>query len=153
LRRPLDRGVRVVVAHCASLGDGDDLDLGATKPNFELFARLMDDPRYERTLAADISGVTQANRLDVVATLLARRDWHSRLLNGSDYPLPGVVPLVSLRQLAARGLLQAESVAALAELRNHNVLLFDFVLKRSLGNNGIGFARSVFETRPFFEAT
>jgi hypothetical protein len=27
--------------------------------------------------------------MEVVATLLARRDWHARLLNGSDYPLPG----------------------------------------------------------------
>jgi len=33
------------------------------------------------------------------------------------------------------------------------VLPFDFVLKRSLGNNGAGFARSVLETRPFFEAS
>lgn len=153
LRRPLDNGVRVVVAHCASLGNGEDTERGGVKPNFELFARLMDDPRYAATLAADISSVTQANRLDVVETLLARRDWHARLLNGSDYPLPGVVPLVSLRKLALRGLLVAEALPALAQLRNHNVLLFDFVLKRSLGNNGGGFARSVFETRPFFEAT
>ena len=51
LRRPLDAGVRVVVAHCASLGSGVDLDRGESGPmvpNFELFARLMDDPRYAR---------------------------------------------------------------------------------------------------------
>lgn len=153
LRRPLDAGVRVVVAHCASLGVGADLDRGGTRPNFELFARLMDDSRYGNRLAGDISSVTQANRLDVVASLLARRDWHPRLLNGSDYPLPGVLPLVSLRRLADGGLIDTQAVAPLAELRNHNVLLFDFVLKRSLGNNGAGFARSVFETRPFFEAS
>ena len=41
-------------------------------------------------------------------------------------------------------------VAPLEEILDHNVLLFDFVLKRSLVNNGAGFARSVFETRPFF---
>jgi len=29
----------------------------------------------------------------------------------------------------------------------------DFARERSLGNNGAGFARSVFETRPFFEAS
>ena len=39
----------------------------------------------------------------------------------------------------------------LKELRDHNVLLFDFVLKRSLVNNGAGFARPVFETRAYFE--
>src|SRR5690349_18658692 len=91
-------------------------------------------------------------RLPQVRTLLARRDWHARLLNGSDYPMPGVLPLVSLQRLAAHGFIAREVVAPLAELRNHNVLLFDFVLKRSLGNNGAGFARSVFETRPYFEA-
>ena len=150
LRRPLDAGVRVVVAHCASLGDGVDAD-GAVRPNFELFARLMDDPRYERNLAGDISGVLLANRVDVAAALLSRRDWHARLLNGSDYPLPGVVPITSLPLLAERNLLDPAAVAPLRELRDHNVLLFDFVLKRSLANNGAAFARTVFETRPFFE--
>ena len=150
LRRPLDAGVRVVVAHCASLGSGLDLD-GSMRPNFDLFARLMDDPRYQRNLAGDISAVLQGNRVEVAATLLARRDWHARLVNGSDYPLPGVLPIVSVPLLAERRLLDHAAVAPLKELRDHNVLLFDFVLKRSLANNGAAFARTVFETRPFFE--
>lgn len=152
LRRPLDAGVRVVVAHCASLGTGRDLDVGgkSTVANFDLFARLMDEPRYRDYLAGDISAVTQGNRMEVVATLLARRDWHPRLLNGSDYPLPGVLPIVSLPALVERGLLDPAVVAPLRAIRDHNVLLFDFVLKRSLVNNGAGFARSVFETRPYF---
>jgi len=154
LRRPLDAGVRVVVAHCASLGSGRDLDRGEGGPmrqNFELFARLMDDPRYARNLAGDISAVAQGNRVDVVATLLARREWHSRLLNGSDYPLPGVLPIVSLPLLVERGLLDASAAEPLKELRDHNVLLFDFVLKRSLVNNGSAFSRTVFETRAYFD--
>jgi mannonate dehydratase len=152
LRRPLDAGVRVVVAHCASLGIGRDLDAGGTTTvsNFDLFARLMDEPQYTRNLAGDISAVTQGNRMEVVATLLARGHWHARLLNGSDYPLPGVLPLISLPALVERGLLDPAAVAPLKEIRDHNALLFDFVLKRSLVNNGAGFARSVFETRPFF---
>jgi mannonate dehydratase len=152
LRQPLDAGVRVVVAHCASLGAGRDLDARGSSlvPNFDLFARLMDDPRYTSNLAGDISAVTQGNRMDVVASLLARRDWHTRLLNGSDYPLPGVLPLISLPALVDRGLLDSTAVAPLKEIRDHNALLFDFVLKRSLVNNGAGFARSVFETRPYF---
>jgi predicted TIM-barrel fold metal-dependent hydrolase len=152
LRRPLDAGVRVVVAHCASLGTGRDLDNGGTAqvPNFDLFARLMDERSYTRNLAADISAVTQGNRVDVVATLLARREWHPRLLNGSDYPLPGILPLVSLPLLVKRGLLAPGAVAPLRELRDHNVLLFDFALKRSLALEGAGFPRSVFETRPYF---
>ena len=155
LRRPLDAGVRVVVAHCASLGTGHDLDRDGAPavPNFDLFARLMDEPRYARNLAGDISAVTQGNRMDVVATLLARRDWHARLLNGSDYPLPGVLPLVSLPATRRR------AACSIPWRRRHcrrsattTLLLFDFVLKRSLVNNGAGFARSVFETRSYFAA-
>ena len=153
LRRPLDAGVRVVVAHCASLGEGVDLDNGSAgkRPNFELFARLMDEAQYRGNLFADISAITQANRMDVIAPLLARRDWHHRLLNGSDYPLPGIVPLINLRGLAGRGLLDPASIKPLNEIRQHNVLLFDFVLKRMLASGGTRFAPSVYETAPFFE--
>src|SRR5438552_3506273 len=43
LRRALDHGVRVIVAHCGTLGKGIDLDKGAHGPrvsNFALFTRL-----------------------------------------------------------------------------------------------------------------
>ncbi len=128
LRRPLAAGVRVVVAHCASLGMGFDLDRGGTTrvPNFELFTRLMDDPRYAHNLAGDISAVTQGNRMDVVATLLARRDWHARLLNGSDYPLPGGIAAdFAARPGRARTARPPAAVAPLKEIRDHNALLFD----------------------------
>ena len=154
LRHPLDAGVQVVVAHCASLGMGRDLDRGGELvANFELFGRLMDEPRPRANLRGDISAVTQGNRMDVVEVLLARRDWHPRLVNGSDYPLPGILPLVSLPALVARGLLDPGAAAPLTELRNHNTLLFDFVLKRSLARDGAGFAPAVFATRPFFAPT
>jgi mannonate dehydratase len=148
LRRALEHGVRVVVAHCAS--QGDDLDSDGTRhSSFELFARLMDG--HAPGLYADISAVTQFNRAEVLETLLARPDWHTRLLNGSDYPLPGILPLVSLDQLIRRKLLDAEAKPFLTALREHNPLLFDFTLKRLLRRDGVGFANSVFETRGFFE--
>ena len=154
LRRPLDAGVRVVVAHCASLGHGEELEPGKTggRPpgNFALFARMMDQPQYRQTLFGDISAVVQNNRIDVLEPLLSRRDWQGRLLNGSDYPLPGVVPLIDLHKLVARGLLDAGMVEPLRALRHSNVLLFDLVLKRSLSFKGQRFANEVFETAPFF---
>jgi mannonate dehydratase len=156
LRRALDAGVRVVVAHCASLGVGRDLDRGAGGPpvqNFDLFTRLMDTRAYAGNLYADISAITQGNRMEVIAKLLDRQDWHPRLLNGSDYPLPGILPLVSLDALAGRGLLDSEAVAPLREIREHNALLFDMVLKRSLHHRGARFSRDVFETRAFFLPT
>ena len=55
--------------------------------------------------------------------------------------------------IARKGLLPPEAVPVLREIREHNALLFDFVLKRSLASNGRGFARGVFETQPFFLAT
>ena len=153
LHRPLQAGVRVIVAHCASLGHGDEIEShgGSGQPsNFDLFVRLMDEAQYRGVLFGDISAVVQANRIDVIPTLLARRDWQGRLLNGSDYPLPGVPPLIDLRRLVARGLLAADLLEPLLQLRHHNVLLFDFVLKRSLTLDGQRFANQVFETAPFF---
>jgi mannonate dehydratase len=110
----------------------------------------MDEPQYRNNLVGDIAAITQGNRMGVVATLLARTDWHGRLLNGSDYPLPGVVPLISVRALVDHDLLDATAVEPLRKLRNINVLLYDFVLKRALKANGKGFPPAVFETAPFF---
>ena len=44
----------------------------------------------------------------------------------------------------------ARNGQAVRRLREINVLLFDFALKRSLSLNGQGFKPSVFETAPFF---
>lgn len=153
LRRALDAGVRVIVAHCASLGRGRDLDAPGEPmvDNFALFARMMDEPRWLANLRGDLAAVVQLNRGDAVERLLARPDWHDRLLNGSDYPLPGVPPLVSLSGFVRRGLIDADAVAPLRELRDHNVLMFDLVLKRSLARGGRRFPASVFETRRHFE--
>lgn len=155
LRHALDEGAYVIVAHCASMGESRDLDAGpnaALVGNFELFARLMAEARYANRLFGDVSAVTQANRAPIaLQTLLERDDWHPRLLNGSDYPLPGVMPLFSLTQLERLKLLDPQRREVLTEIRKHNALLFDFVLKRSLRSNGHAFSANVFETRRFFE--
>lgn len=154
LRRAMDHGVRVVVAHCASDGDDQDTDLGPNGPrvkSFDLFARLMDEPRYATKLHADISALTQLNRAWALKAVLQRADWHPRLLNGSDYPLPGVMPLFSATGMADMGLLDLTIVPLLQEIRAHNPLLFDFALKRLLRFGQHQFPASVFETRRFFE--
>lgn len=154
LRRALDHGVRVIVAHCASLGQDRDTDRGAHGPytdSFALFARLMDDARYGPHLYGDISAMTQRNRAGAaLKTVLARQDWHARLLNGSDYPLPGVMPLFSVDYTVQLGLIERSAAAPLTAIRRHNPLLFDFVLKRHLRVAENGFAPSIFETRRFF---
>jgi predicted TIM-barrel fold metal-dependent hydrolase len=154
LRRAMDRGVRVVIAHCASDGHDIDFDRGANGPrvkSFELFARMMDEPQYQKLLHADISALTQFNRAWALKSVMQRTDWHSRLINGSDYPLPGVMPLFSASDMAEMGLLHADAVPFLHGIRTHNALLFDFALKRLLDLDGKRFPASVFETRKFFE--
>ena len=150
LRRALDHGVRVIVAHCASFGDGVDLDAGdrgPVVPNVDLFARLMDDPRYEPLLMGDISALMQSNRTAVaLGKVLERTEWHDRLLNGSDYPLPGVPALFDLGDLVEHGFLPAGAVPVLERIQDHNPLMFDFVLKRTVSRNGARFAPRVFET-------
>ena len=155
LRRALDRGVRVIVAHCASLGDVIDLRRpDQARPalrNFRVFLDMMREADYRTLLYGDLSAVTQINRApEALKTLLEADDLHHRLLNGSDYPLVGIVPLFSLRQLQRLGLLEAEAAAVVAKLQHHNPLLFDLVLKRSLDWNGHRFAPDVFETADFF---
>jgi len=154
LRRALDAGVRVVVAHCASMGQDRDLDKGEHGPytdSFLLFARMMGDKRHEKHLFGDISAMTQSSRARyVLAAVIERTDWHARLLNGSDYPLPGVMPLFSVGHLASLGLISPEYAKPLQEIRAHNPLLFDFVLKRHLRSNGKALSARVFETRAFF---
>ena len=155
LRRPLEQGVRVIVAHCASLGNGQDIDAGPEGPevsNFELFARLMDEPGYRGNLLGELAAVTQVNRADAVqTTLVGRSDWHARLINGSDYPLPGIPPLVSPGYFADRGWLTQEQDDLLRTVRTHNPLLFDFLLKRMLRIDGQGFAPEAFMTRRHFD--
>ena len=150
LRRALDHGVRVIIAHCASFGTGVDLDVGPDGPdvlNVDLFARLMDDPRYEDLLTGDISALTQSNRTAVaLGKVLERTEWHDRLLNGSDYPLPGVPALFDLGDMVDLGFLPAVAVAVLEAIQDHNPLLFDFVLKRTVSRHGVRFATGVFET-------
>jgi len=155
LRRPLDHGVVVIVAHCASLGSYPDIDISVNSgpvESFDLFARLMDDPHYERLLYGEISAMTQSNRAGkALETTLTRTDWHTRLINASDYPLPGVMPLFSLRQLVRKKYISEVQANVLDKVRRHHALLFDLVLKRCLQVNGHQFADEVFHTRRVFE--
>ena len=160
LRRALDAGVRVVVAHCASLGHAIDTDRGSVRDNsgpevraFDLFARLMDDPRYGPRLHGDVSAIFQRNRApEVQRMIVTRADWHGRLLHGSDYPLPGMGFLYNLDALVSAGLLAAAAVPVLDAIRAHNPLLFEFVLKRTVAADRARLAPAVFHTRDFFSS-
>jgi len=156
LRRPLDHGVRVVMAHCASMGRDRDLDRGrhgGEVESFSLFERMMGEARYEGRLFADISAMPQLNRAAHLEKIITRPEWHGRLLNGSDYPLPGVIPLFSVDALVEKGWLKKTEGGVLKQIREYNPLMFDFVLKRSLRVAGRRLSDSIFETGAFFAKT
>ncbi|NOY63484.1 MAG: amidohydrolase, partial [Gammaproteobacteria bacterium] len=154
LRRALDHGVRVIVAHCATIGSNVDLDRGQHGPqtaNLTLFSRLMDEPRYVDRLFGDISAITQVNRSQAALEMIYRRDdWHHRLLYGSDYPLPGAMPVFSLDTMVGRSYISTQQATLLSQIRQHNALLFDFLLKRMITVQGKQLDNTVFESGRFF---
>ncbi len=156
LRRPLEHGVKVVVAHCASLGQNPDLDAPeAGRPwvdNFELFSRLMAEPKWRGLLFGEISAMTIVNRIGrPLERVLRDGALQQRLLNGSDYPLPALNVLMQTRAVEQLGLITAEERSWLNEVDQHDPLLFDFVMKRTLRlrENGVAhrLADTVFTTR------
>jgi predicted TIM-barrel fold metal-dependent hydrolase len=153
LRKALDHGVKVIVAHCAGLGMNEDLDDPAKRKahNFDLFLRLMDEPRYQGLVFGEISAMTQFNRVGrPLTTILQREDLHERLVNGSDYPLPAINFLILTKPLVKGGYITNEERILLKEIYRANPLIFDFVLKRCLKAPGTrkAFPDSVFHAHP-----
>ncbi len=85
LELPLRIGVTVIAAHISTTGEQNGQ---------EQFHRIM--PLFERyeNLYTDISSLTQINKLGYLAEALQQSNLLSRMIYGSDYPLP-FFPLVS----------------------------------------------------------
>jgi predicted TIM-barrel fold metal-dependent hydrolase len=78
LRLPLSLGVTVIAAHAACNGRNQG------EQNYERFLRLC---REYSNLYADISALTQINRLACLPRVLKQRELSGRLLYGTDMPL------------------------------------------------------------------
>ena len=72
-------------------------------------------------------------------------------INGSDYPLPAIMPLINTRQLNQMGLLKSEHLPFLQELKVYHPFMFDFAVKRLIQFNDIHFDHKIFATRRFFD--
>ncbi len=102
LRLPLSLGVTVIAAHSACSGYTQG------EPNFDRLLRLC---KEYPNLYADISSLTQANRLGKLRKVLSRPELRGRLLYGTDMPLintaivsPALFPFkLSLRQIVTIG--------------------------------------------------
>ena len=119
LRLPLSLGVTVIAAHAASSGSTNG------ERNFQrLLPMFCEFPN----LYADISSLTQFNRLGHLPRLLRHRDLHDRLLYGTDMPLQetGLTsPWFHAYRLSLRNLLRIS--------RLRNPWDRDVELKRALG--------------------
>lgn len=155
LRRALEHGVTTVIAHCASLGQNPDLDAPGQPPadNFELFLRLMREPRWEGLLFGDVSALALVNRVGrPLEAVLQDEALQRRLVNGSDYPVVAINAVMQTRAVVEKGFLTEGQRALLNEIDRHNPLLMDFVLKRTLRSKKDGresrLAPEVFTARP-----
>ena len=78
LRLPLSLGVTVIAAHTAWPGEHDG------QRDVDRLARLM---KEFPNLYADISSLTQINKLGALREILRRPEFHGRLVYGTDFPL------------------------------------------------------------------
>jgi predicted TIM-barrel fold metal-dependent hydrolase len=85
LRLPLSLGVTVIAAHAACPGRHEG------EPDVDRLARLM---KEYPNLYADISSLTQINKLGALRDVLRRPELRGRLVYGTDFPLMNM-PIVS----------------------------------------------------------
>ncbi len=152
MRPALDAGVKVVMAHFASMGEDEDLDdpLRPLVPSHELCMRMLTEERYEDLLFADVSAILFVTRYgEPLKVLLSNPELHDRLVNGSDYPLPASNIVVRLSPMVKDGFLTEAEADHLRAIYAWNPLVFDFALKRTVRHpeTGVRFASEVFESR------
>lgn len=78
LALPLGLGVTVIAAHVATTGTNEGED------NLDRFLEMV---LHHPTLYADISSLTQLNKLGYLSRILAHQEVLDRLMYGTDYPL------------------------------------------------------------------
>lgn len=146
---PLKMGVKVVMAHVASLGECKTVESSICEPGrpyLDIALEMMRDSNNKDLLFADISALTQFNRKHSLDRVIAAKDIHGNLINGSDYPLPAVNFIIQTRALVRSGHITSLERKLLNEIYDVNPLLFDYVLKRTLRHSKTGkkFPPSIF---------
>ncbi|MGL1901358.1 MAG: amidohydrolase family protein [Fibrobacterales bacterium] len=138
LYAPLNKGVKVIMAHVASLGSCTEEPCGAHGEYLVSAIDLLKDPRYDGLLYADISAITQSNRLHSIDRIIENDAIHPKLINGSDYPLPAINIIIRTSALVKSGHITQHERELLNEIFDYNPLLFDFVLKRTIKHSITG---------------
>ena len=159
LKMPLDMGVKVVMAHVASVGECKEVEVKAGaclqgEEYIDIAIDMMKQKKYKANLFADISAITQYNRQHNIRKVILETEIHDRLINGSDYPLPAVNIVIRTGKLLNEGYINETEREQLNEIYDYNPLLFDYVLKRTINvvdnDNGEvrGFPPSIFMRNP-----
>ena len=128
LAAPLERGVTVIAAHIATTGSYDG------RRAYDLLAEMF--ARYPN-LYADVSSLTQVNKIGYLSEAMARADFEPRLVYGSDWPLhffPLVHPLYQWPELTMR---EARTIADIDNEWDRNV-----AIKQLMGVSESTFHRS-----------
>ncbi len=81
LKLPLSLGVKIIAAHVATTGENQN------ESDFSRLSKLMDEPKYKDQLFADISAITQFNRIKMLKGILKNPVFKGHLVNGTDWPL------------------------------------------------------------------
>jgi mannonate dehydratase len=153
----LEEGVTVVMLHAARDGiertPGPD---GRCRPYAARFFEMM--KRHPVNLFGEISMVPYLGTHSLLEDLVGDPEISGRLVNGSDYPVPGIAAIDPTDRLMRAGYLSGnnqfgfgqagQKADALREIRRLNPLLFDFVLKRTLRISGRKLPKSVFQGLP-----
>jgi uncharacterized protein len=131
LERPLSLGVKVIMAHMASLGGCYDKTANKMRSCFEVFKDMFQEKKWSKILFADISAVTLYTRLGKPLNyLLNNPQLHKRIVHGSDYPLPAINILYQAKQFFDKGYITNKEKELLQEIYLYNPIIFDFVTKK-----------------------
>ncbi|POB13323.1 amidohydrolase family protein [Halobacteriovorax sp. DA5] len=134
LRHALDLGVDVIISHAASRGKCEDLDNGGVQAECsDLFWRLFKEKKYEKNLFTDLSALIIYERLsEPLIEMIENKQFHSRVMYGSDYPLPAINWIYRTTDLVEKGFITEEEREILNEIYSINPLLFHFVALRTV---------------------
>ncbi|WP_412470988.1 amidohydrolase family protein [Halobacteriovorax sp. RT-2-4] len=134
LRHALDLGVDVIISHAASRGKCEDLDNGGEQAECsDLFWRLFKEKKYEKNLFTDLSALIIYERLsEPLIEMIENKQFHSRVMYGSDYPLPAINWIYRTTDLVEKGFITEEEREILNEIYSINPLLFHFVALRTV---------------------
>ena len=143
-RKPLQKGVSVILAHCGHKDLLPDLDDPKQNkiPGYQLFIRLAREAHRKNKsgewtglLYGDLAAVTTHYGPDFIKELLkVANEPGIRLLYGSDYPYTNLVqPKNDAYDLCcAAGLLSLNDAISLKEIRSWNPLLANFIFTKTL---------------------